>query len=117
MTIDKLKQLNGYSFECNISKDMLKSDWCDQWGTAFIRFGKNQDHGAEYHLCFEKENKEYSYDCSCIYKMYRDFLHDIATDYNTFTHYKIDVNDSDWMEKLENAMCKAVIAFFFADKK
>lgn len=109
MTVEELKKITGYEFECNISKEMTE-EWCDVWGGAFVRFGKNQSRGAEYNLCFDLEEGS---DDSAIYKMSKDFLDDVSADYDTFNHYEINFNDSEWKNKLEEAMCKSVIEFFF----
>lgn len=106
MTIQELKKEKGYSFECNISESLRNEISWDEWGAYYVWLGENI--GAEYNFCIDNGNN-----CSAIYKM--EFNHKtgyMETDYDAFMHYEIDFNSRNWKEKLENAMCKALIKFF-----
>lgn len=109
MTIKKLKEMNGYEFECNMSDEYKDYDICDEWGCAFVWLGNI---GAEYNFCIDinRENKEI-YTACAIYKIEFDNNY-MKTNYDIFVHYDIDFNKSNWKEELENAMCKALIEFY-----
>lgn len=111
MTVEKLKKHPYYQFECNITDESFKEieelfdgDF-DEWGIGFCRFG--DDIGVEYNLCL-KRGENYS----AIYCMYGSDGY-MATDYSDFIHYEIDPTDKNWKEKFEDAMCEALIIFFY----
>lgn len=111
MIIKELKRNKEYCFECNITKrrvlnKIADTTYFDEWGCAFISLG--QKIGVEYNLCVD--NGENS---SGIYKVdYNEKDGCIVTNYDEFFHYEIDFDNRKWKEKLENAMCKALIEFF-----
>lgn len=118
MTIQELKKIEGYQFECNIEMiDVKEGDYYDQWGSAYIRCGWNQQYGTEYNLCIDYTAGQ-SENCSAIYMMGLNDKKDILeTDYSTYIHYEIDFNNKNWKNDLENKMCEALISFYFEDKK
>lgn len=106
MTIEDLKS-QDYEFECNIDES-YKDKETDEWGCAFIWIGG--EIGVEYNFCIDGGNN-----CCAIYKIELNFETEyIETDYNLFEHYEIDFDDTDWKKKLEDAMCEAVIKFFYS---
>jgi hypothetical protein len=110
MTIKELKERKDYEFECIISERNIFADYYDEWGCAFASVGKNKI--VEYNFCIDNTTNE-SVNCSAIYKVdYNDKTGYIETDCNTFTHYEINFDKTDWKEKLEDAMCEALIKFF-----
>ncbi len=110
MTIKELKERKNYEFECSISKRNVLADYYDEWGCAFVSAG--EDKIAEYNFCIDNTTNE-NINCSAIYKVdYNDKTGYIETDSSTFIHYEIDFDKVDWKEKLEDAMCEALIKFF-----
>ena len=112
MTVQELKNRDGYEFECNISKEesvtsINNSNYHDEWGCAFIWLGEKI--GVEYNLCVDNTTDE-TIDCSAIYKMeLNEFM---ETDYNEFVSYEINFDNAEWEQNLENAMCMALIELF-----
>lgn len=102
MLVSDLKKYPEYEFECNMSDEFKTYDCHDEWGCAFVWVG---DIGVEYNFCIDsKEN------CCAIYKTFiNDETGYMETDSDKFVHYEIDFDDSDWVEKLENAMCEAFL--------
>lgn len=105
MTVDKLKKHFEYEFECNLTEDYKDEDDCDEWASAFVWFG---DIGVEYNFCIDNSTNE-MINSSAIYKT--EINEYLTTDYDKFVHYEIDFDNENWMEDLENAMCKALIEF------
>ena len=111
MTIQELKNRDGYDFECTLSKrealkGIKKFVTFDEWGVACVWLG--EDIGVEYNFCIDDDVNS-----SAIYKMEFDYESGyMKTDYDTFIHYEIDYNDRKWKKNLEDAMCKALIEFF-----
>ena len=89
-----------YEFECNIDKS-YKDMKTDEWGAAFVWLSENI--GVEYNFCIDESNN-----CSAIYKTEMNDEGYMETDYSSFIHYEIDFDDTDWQEKLKNAMCNAL---------
>lgn len=108
LLVEDLKKMPDYQFELNMSDEYKDADDCstDEWGCATVWLGEDQ--GAEYNFCLDcGEN------FSAIYKMEPDEASgDIGTDHDTFIHYEVDFSHENWREKLENAMCDALIIFF-----
>lgn len=110
MTIKELKKAEGYEFECNISQEYESTDSCDEWGCAFVWLGESI--GVEYNFCIDNSTNE-RINSSAIYKMELNTDSGyMETDSSMFVHYEIDFSDDDWNEKLENALCEALIEFF-----
>ncbi|MBO5828885.1 MAG: hypothetical protein J6R59_10610 [Paludibacteraceae bacterium] len=115
MTIKELKQKEEYSWYCNAVKERVLEEIADtncfdEWGFAYVSFGDNI--GVEYNLCIDNTTSE-NINCSAIYRTdYNEEEDCIETDTSTFVHYEIDFNNPKWKEKLENAMCEALIKFF-----
>ena len=104
MTIKELKTRKDYSFGCNMDKG-YKNIETDEWGCAFIWVGNK---GVEYNFCIDSGEN-----LCAIYKMELNEKTDyMETDHDTFIHYEINFDEADWVEKLENAMCEALIEFF-----
>ena len=129
-----IKSMSLYNFECNINADEVKDiiyfhteeDWTedyedggedyscmDEWNLAYVGLGNI---GVEYNLCLERIGDEVM-NSSAIYKTEICFDEDegmdiLETDYDKFVHYEIDFDDADWKEKLEDAMCRALVEFF-----
>lgn len=105
MTVLELKNRDDYEFECNICeeyKDMIT----DEWGCSFVWLGEKI--GVEYNFCIQDDGTN----ASAIYKMeYNEEVDYMETDYSEFVPYEIDFDNVNWMEDLENAMCKALIKF------
>lgn len=109
MTVKEMKANHDYSFECNMSDWYKNYENIDEWGCAFTWYG---DIGVEYNFAVETYNNE-KYTACAIYKMeFNNETENMETDYDTFVEYDIDFNDVDWIDKLENAMCEALIKFF-----
>lgn len=112
MTVSELKNREDYEFECNIFKGTTitginETNYFDEWGCAFIWLGEKI--GVEYNLCIDNTTNE-TINCSAIYKVkLNEFM---EADYNEFIHYEIDFDEHNWVESLENAMCKALIELF-----
>lgn len=106
MTVLELKNRDGYEFECNICeeyKDMIT----DEWGCGFVWLDGIK--GVEYNFCIQDDGTN----ASAIYKMeYNENKDYMETDYSKFVPYEIDFDNVNWMEDLENAMCKALIENF-----
>lgn len=110
MTINELKEKDGYEFECNMSEEYKNYDNHDEWGCAFVWIEDNI--GAEYNFAIETYNDEVYKPCA-IYKMEFNAENDYwETDYGTFNHYEIDFDNENWREELEDAMCESLIRFF-----
>lgn len=108
MNVKEFQQLAGYEFECELNKETYgdKHSSYDEWGCAYIWLG--EEIGVEYNLCIDGVEN-----CSAIYKMKLNKEIDyMETDTDTFVHYEINFKDNDWKEKLENAMCQAMIEMF-----
>lgn len=106
MMVNELKKYPEYEFECNMSNEYKNYNSHDEWGCAFVWVG---DVGVEYNFCIDSGEN-----CCAIYKIV--FNHEtgyMETDSDTFNHYEINFNDSDWVEKLENAMCESVLEFHY----
>lgn len=108
--IEDIKKRKDYNFECNIYKEELENETnYDEWGCAYVRLG--EDLGVEYNFCIEEDEVEITNSCA-IYKMQLNQKTGyMSTDTSTYEHYEIDFSDDDWKEKLENAMCEALIYF------
>lgn len=105
MTVNELKTLDSYEFECNLFKNDSMEN-CDEWGCAFVWLTESK--GVEYNFCIED-----GIDNSAIYKMQYDKSVDcMETDYDKFVPYEIDFDDTEWATSLENAMCQALIDLF-----
>ena len=107
-----------YEYEVNIDLTIpIDKNCCDEWGAAYMWLDKDQDTGVEYNLCYDSGEC-----CSAIYKMemnYKDRDYPdgyMETDYSTFEHYEIDINDENWKEKLIEAMKEAMEKFFDVKK-
>ena len=115
MTIKELKRKRLYSWYCDIEKDrtlkeIADTDFYDEWGGAYISVGNYV--GVEYNLCIDNTTNE-NINSSAIYKTdYNEREDCIETDGTTFIHYEIDFDNPEWKEKLEDAMCDALIEFF-----
>ena len=106
MTVKELKRKNGYEFECNMSEEFKGYENHDEWGCACVWFGENI--GVEYNFCYDDGES-----CCAIYKMeFNNGSGYMDTDYSTFIHYDVDFDNPEWKNKLENAMCEALIEFF-----
>ena len=129
-----IKSMSLYNFECNINAEEVKEaiyfhieeDWTEdfedggeeyscmeEWGLAYVELGNIS---VEYNLSLERIGDEIV-NSSAIYKTEIRFDENegrdvLETDYNKFVPYEIDFNDADWKEKLEDAMCKALVEFF-----
>lgn len=108
MDIKELKADERYSFDCELSKEYgSHKDW-DEWGCACVWFG--DEIGAEYNFCIDNGEN-----CSAIYRISMGENGEYAeTDCSTFVHYEIDFSKEDWKEKLEDAMCRALIDFYIS---
>ena len=105
MTIKELKARDGYEFECNMNES-YKDIETDEWGCALAWIGN--DKGVEYNFCIDSGEN-----LCAIYKMeLNEKTGYMETDGNTFIHYEIDFDEADWVEKLENALCEALMEFF-----
>lgn len=114
MNVKELKNRNDYEFECNLFKETTNvtvginndiQNW-DEWGCAELWLGEKI--GVEYNFCID-DGEDYS----AIYKM--EFNEDTGyyeVDYDKFVGYEVDFDDVEWRNKLENAMCKALIKLF-----
>ena len=114
MTIKELKKTEGYSFQCNVAKRILKeiadTDYFDAWDCAYVSI--SDEIGVEYNLCIDNTTNE-NINCSAIYKTNYYAEGDyIETDTSTYNHYEINFDNPKWKAELENAMCKALIEFF-----
>lgn len=115
MTIEELKKHNDYHFYCDISKSRVLNEIADttgfdEWGCAYVSLDETMS--VEYNLCIDNTTGE-SINESAIYRVdYMDENDEYETDCNTFIHYEIDFDNPKWKQKLENAMCKALIKFF-----
>lgn len=106
MRIEELKKKSGYEFQCNMSEKFKDYGSYDEWGSAYVWLG--EDIGVEYNFCIQGEDNY----CA-IYKMELNEETDyMETDTSTYIHYEIDFSNESWKEKLENAMCEALISFF-----
>jgi len=106
ITKEELKKKNNYEFECNISEEHKYAKYHDEWGCAGIWLG--EEIGAEYNFCIDNGTNY----CA-IYKMqFNSETGYMETDHSTFVHYEIDFGEDNWKEKLEDAMCEALISFF-----
>lgn len=105
MTVKELKLSKGYEFECNMSNEYNNEYGCDEWGCAFIWLG--DDIGVEYNFCIQDNGDN----CCAIYKSEINSEGYLTTDYDKYAHYEINFNNLNWIEELENAMCKAMIEF------
>ena len=104
MDIEELILNSDFEFECNIS-DEYKDVETDEWGCAFACL---VDIGVEYNFCIDD-----GINSCAIYKMKLDKETEcMETDYDTFIHYEIDFDKEDWVQRLKNAMCKALIEFY-----
>lgn len=109
MTIEELQRKFDYEFECNVTEEYKECGDYDEWGSAFVYFGK---YCVEYNFCIDNSTKE-AINCSAIYKVnIDDDMDNNCIDTNTYVHYEIDFEKPDWQEELENAMCKALIEFY-----
>ena len=104
MTIAEIKNRKDYSknFDINPSVYVNETDY-DDWGVEFVWL-EDMNRGAEYNICMDNGEN-----FSAIYALYEDEY--IETDSNTFIHYEINFSDPAWEQKLEDAMCSAVIKF------
>lgn len=94
---------NKFEFECNISEEYKDNDYIDEWGSAFVWYG--DDMGVEYNFCIDGDTNS-----SAIYKTeINKKTGYMETDYSEFVHYEVDFNDAEWRNKLEEAMCNALI--------
>lgn len=94
-----------FGFECNISKKYKNENCIDDWGCAYAWYEENI--GVEYNFCIDN-GENYS----AIYKLeFNDKTGCMETVTNKFKHYKIDFNDSDWKNKLEQEMYKVLETF------
>lgn len=106
ISVEELKNSIGYSFECNMTEEYESYEIYDEWGCAYVWFGGNR--GAEYNFCIDELDNY-----SAFYKMeLNEKTGYMETDYDSNIHYEIDFNESNWKEKLENAMCEALIKYF-----
>lgn len=105
MTVKELKEIKGYEFECNLEQH-YKYMQTDEWGSAFIWV---DDFGAEYNFCIDGTVNS----CAIYKTQINPETEYVEIDYDTFIHYEIDFDDLSWKKKLENAMCEAVIKFFY----
>lgn len=106
MNVKELKNMDGYEFECSLFKKICERQ-NDIWGASFVWLGEKI--GAEYNYCIQDDGTN----CSAIYKMELDEKTDyMETDYDKFVGYEVDFDDVKWRNKLENAMCQALIDFF-----
>lgn len=102
-----------YTFENNLTEELINSKNIDEWGSAFLWLDKN---GVEYNLCIDNTTGEHI-NCSAIYKtelIYNERYPDgmVETDYDQSEHYEINPLDKDWEKKLEEAMLKTALHFF-----
>ena len=105
ITLKDLKARKDYSFECNINES-YKNFETDEWGCALAWIG--DDKGVEYNFCIDSGEN-----CCGIYKMeLNEKTNYMETDYEDSIHYEINFDEVNWVEKLENAMCKALMEFF-----
>lgn len=115
MTIKELKGNLGYNFHCNIIKrealkEIANTDCYDEWGCAYVSLGETMS--VEYNLCIDNTTNE-NINESAIYRVdYNEEYDEYETDCNEFIHYEIDFDNPKWKQKLENAMCEALIKFF-----
>lgn len=106
MTIQELKQMDDYEFECSMSEEYKDYKIHDEWGCAFLWLGEFI--GVEYNFCIDND-----YTACAIYKIkFNKDEHYMTTDYDTFVHYDIDFNSENWKNELENAMCNALVQFY-----
>ena len=106
MNVRELKNRKDYEFECNISRKLCER-YNDIWSAGLIWLGEKI--GVEYNYCIQDDGTN----CSAIYKMeFNEKTDYMDTDYTTFFSYEVDFNDVEWKNKLENAMCEALIEFF-----
>ena len=104
MRIDELKARDDYEFECSMNES-YKDIETDEWDCAFIWVGNK---GVEFNFCIDSGEN-----LCAIYKMeLNEKTYYAETDHDTFKHYEINFDETDWMEKLENAMCEALMEFF-----
>ena len=104
MEIADLKTKDGYKFENYIIKEFKTYTDHDEWGVAFVWLN---DIGVEYNFCIDN-----GYNSCAIYKTKLNTQGYMETDYSTFSHYEVNFNNDNWMEKLENKMCEALMEFF-----
>jgi len=108
ITVEDLKLKEGYEFECNMSKEYASYHSHDEWGCAYARLG---DIGVEYNFCIDGSSDE-EFNCSAIYKMEKNgSTGNMETDSSTFMHHEVDFSNPNWEEKLEDALCFALIKF------
>lgn len=106
MTVKEVKTNYDYSFECCMSNEYKGYNDYDEFGCATMWLA---DKGVEYNFCIQSDGTN----SSAIYKLNADEdMSYVETDYDTFVHYEVDFNDMDWIEKLEDEMCKTLIKFF-----
>lgn len=106
MTMDELRKLYNYDFECCISEEFKDYNEYDEFSCATMWL---ENYGVEYNFCIQGDGTN----SSAIYKLdTNEDCSDVTTDYSTFIHYEIDFNDKEWVGKLENAMSDALIKFF-----
>lgn len=103
--IKKMKELCEYQFDCDMTKEYKDENNCDEWGCASVWV---DDIGVEYNFCIDDGEN-----CCAIYKTEIGDNGYMETDCSTFTHYEIDFDNENWKEELENAMCEALIEFFY----
>lgn len=117
MTIKRLKNTKEYSFECEMNAEEYNplckgyqdeyDNVCDEWGCAIMWFGNI---GVEYNFCIDNSTLK-NLNLSAIYKTDVDDQGYMRTDPDKYIHYEINFDDADWKEKLEDAMCAALIKF------
>ena len=105
MKVEELKKEESYSFECNMSEEYRNYIDYDEWGCAFAWFD-DKGIGVEYNFCIQGDRTN---SCAIYKTRYNPKTDYIETDYDEFEHYEIDFDNPNWIEELENAMCKALI--------
>lgn len=103
MTVQELKSRPDYEFECNMCDEYKEYKNYDEWGCTFA-WSNEGDIGVEYNFCMDCGES-----CCAIYKSEINSEGYLSTDYSEFIHYDIDFDNPNWIEELENAMCKAMI--------
>jgi len=93
-------------YEITISKKDCNKDYVDIWGAATLWIDDSR--GVEYNYSYDTQT------CSSAIYKWEDNGEDDKDilDTSTFIDYEVDFNDSEWQQKLVNAMEMAAKEFF-----